>query len=219
MKYYLNRNGNKVGPFTPKELAEQNVVPLDLVCPEGSEKEVYASEVQELKPFVTTFEQDIANDKKRNLIEGIGGIVACAVIIALLVSFTTIPLTPILGVIGFFVAIAAIVRFSIVRYVAIGLGCVAIVLRPEMRTFVIGLIIGVAAILAVLTPIVLVKYLRYALTGIGGALLIFLMFAEGAIMSVVSFIGVVAVLFVYAVIVNLIVFSVERSRSRQYAVR
>ena len=219
MRYYLNRNGSKVGPFTPKELTEQNVVPLDLVCPEGSDKETYASDVQELKPFITTFEQDIAIERKRSLIKGIGGIAACAIIIALLVSFTTIPLTPILGVIGFFVAIAAIVRFSIVRYVAIGLGCVAIVLRPEMRTFVIGLIIGVAVILAVLSPIVLVKYLRYALTGIGGALLIYLLFAEGAVLSVASLIGVVAVLFVYAVIVDCLVFSVEKSLNRQYGVR
>jgi hypothetical protein len=88
-----------------------------------------------------------------------------------------------------------------------------------MRTFVIGLIIGVAVILTVLTPIVLVKYLRYALTGIGGALLIYLLFAEGAVLSVASLIGVVAVLFVYAAIVDWLVFSVEKSLNRQYEVR
>lgn len=215
MKYYLKRNGVKVGPYTPQELKDNDVVPLDLVCPEGSDKMVSVSEVKELKPFITTFEEDLAHERKMGLLKAAGSIVLLAAIMGVLAVFTTISLSSMIGVVVSLAGIVMIVRFRYLRDVVIAIGCVAILLTPETRLFVIGLIVGVAVILAVISPIVLFKYVRYALTGLGGALVLYM--AIGLIDSVLSLILVVAILLAYAFVVDWLVYTVERQVHKQYA--
>lgn len=206
MKYYLNKYGQKTGPYTPQELAALTVVPDDYVCPVGSDKMVAVSTIPELKGVITTFDEDITNQRKQEWLQAIGGIVLAAVIVALLVKFTSLQLKPILGVIAFFAAIVVEVRFSIVRYASIAVGCVAIILHPEMRLFVGGLVIGIAILAVILSPIVLSKYVRNALIGVGGALLVYILVAQNAIGSITALVGVVALLLAFAVLLNAVVY-------------
>lgn len=206
MKYYLNKYGQKTGPYSPQELAALNVVPGDYVCPLDSDKMVAVSTVPELKGIITTFDEDIAKQRKQDWLQAIGGVILGAIIVALLVRFTSLQLKPILGVIAFLAAIVLEVRFSVVRYASIAVGCVAIILHPEMRLFVGGLVIALAVLTIVLSPIVLSKYVRNTLIGVGGALLIYILVAQNAIGSITAFIGVVALLLAFAVILNAIVY-------------
>lgn len=206
MKYYLNKYGQKIGPYSPQELAALNVVPDDYVCPVDSDKLVAVSTVPELKGIITTFDEDIANQRKQDWLEAIGGVVLAAVIIALLVKFTSLQLKPILGIIAFFAAIVVEVRFSVVRYASIAVGCIAIILHPGMRLFVGGLVIGLSILAIVLSPIVLSKYVRNTLLGVGGAMLIYILVAQNAIVSVVALVGVVALLLAFAVLLNAVVY-------------